>query len=99
MLNRDVESRDVEQGPGLAYKRCQRGCSSMVEQKLPKLTTGVRFPSPAPALVKNIQRFGRQTARMPMQGRCAAAKVIRSNARACSSTAADFTDFFSSGTR
>ena len=25
------------------------GCSSMVEQKLPKLTTRVRFPSPAPA--------------------------------------------------
>ena len=25
-----------------------RGCSSMVEQKLPKLTTRVRFPSPAP---------------------------------------------------
>ena len=27
-----------------------RGCSSMVEQQLPKLTTGVRFPSPAPNL-------------------------------------------------
>ncbi len=27
----------------------RRGCSSMVEQKLPKLTTRVRFPSPAPA--------------------------------------------------
>src|SRR6266536_509110 len=26
-----------------------RGCSSMVEQKLPKLTTRVRFPSPAPS--------------------------------------------------
>src|SRR5947207_6904260 len=25
-----------------------RGCSSMAEQKLPKLTTRVRFPSPAP---------------------------------------------------
>src|SRR5690606_4348727 len=25
------------------------GCSSMVEQKLPKLTTRVRFPSPAPS--------------------------------------------------
>jgi hypothetical protein len=25
-----------------------RGCSSMVEQQLPKLNTGVRFPSPAP---------------------------------------------------
>ncbi len=25
-----------------------RGCSSMAEQKLPKLQTGVRFPSPAP---------------------------------------------------
>src|SRR5438874_3652350 len=30
------------------YNCRQRGCSSMVEQKLPKLTTRVRFPSPAP---------------------------------------------------
>ena len=29
----------------------KRGCSSMAEQKLPKLTTRVRFPSPAPALL------------------------------------------------
>ena len=28
---------------------CFCGCSSMVEQKLPKLTTRVRFPSPAPS--------------------------------------------------
>ena len=28
----------------------KRGCSSMAEQKLPKLTTRVRFPSPAPPL-------------------------------------------------
>ena len=28
-----------------------RGCSSMVEQKPSKLTTGVRFPSPAPILL------------------------------------------------
>ncbi len=27
------------------------GCSSMAEQELPKLKTGVRFSSPAPALV------------------------------------------------
>ena len=31
-----------------ALSRCSRGCSSMAEQKLPKLTTRVRFPSPAP---------------------------------------------------
>src|SRR5215469_10410019 len=39
-------------GVALAYHRRldtpERGCSSMVEQKLPKLTTRVRFPSPAP---------------------------------------------------
>ncbi len=29
-------------------KQAPRGCSSMVEQQLPKLTTRVRFPSPAP---------------------------------------------------
>jgi hypothetical protein len=28
----------------------ERGCSSMAEQKLPKLTTRVRFPSPAPCI-------------------------------------------------
>src|SRR5207302_5350389 len=28
-----------------------RGCSSMAEQKLPKLTTRVRFPSPAPEIL------------------------------------------------
>ena len=31
-----------------AGKSLKCGCSSMVEQKLPKLTTRVRFPSPAP---------------------------------------------------
>src|SRR5216683_1701687 len=33
--------------PG-GYDAAQGGCSSMAEQKLPKLTTRVRFPSPAP---------------------------------------------------
>lgn len=33
----------------------RRGCSSMVEQKLPKLTTRVRFPSPAPAPIPHLQ--------------------------------------------
>jgi hypothetical protein len=33
----------------------RRGCSSMVEQKLPKLTTRVRFPSPAPIFLLQIQ--------------------------------------------
>ncbi len=32
----------------MAVKCASRGCSSMAEQKLPKLTTRVRFPSPAP---------------------------------------------------
>ena len=40
--------------PALSGRRSKRsqgcGCSSMAEQKLPKLTTGVRFPSPAPSL-------------------------------------------------
>ena len=33
----------------LPQKFAGRGCSSMVEQQLPKLNTRVRFPSPAPA--------------------------------------------------
>ena len=32
----------------IVISEIRRGCSSMAEQKLPKLTTGVRFPSPAP---------------------------------------------------
>jgi hypothetical protein len=38
----------LETAGRLPYKKPVRGCSSMVEQKLPKLTTRVRFPSPAP---------------------------------------------------
>jgi hypothetical protein len=32
-----------------------RGCSSMVEQQLPKLNTRVRFPSPAPKHLKALK--------------------------------------------
>lgn len=38
-----------------AHKRC--GCSSMVERQLPKLHTGVRFPSSAPMFPKNNMVF------------------------------------------
>ncbi len=34
-----------------------QGGSSMAEQKLPKLTTGVRFPSPAPICVIYVNNF------------------------------------------
>src|SRR5258708_32680891 len=34
---------------GNIVKSPERGCSSMVERKLPKLKTRVRFPSPAPS--------------------------------------------------
>ena len=44
-----------------SVKYAARGCSSMVEQKLPKLTTRVRFPSPAPvappAFLLPLSRF------------------------------------------
>ena len=33
-----------------------RGCSSMVERQLPKLDTGVRFPSPAPIPLKALEK-------------------------------------------
>ena len=39
----------------------RRGCSSMVEQKLPKLTTRVRFPSPAPAFLARTFSAGRSS--------------------------------------
>lgn len=38
--------------------RGERGCSSMVELQLPKLTARVRFPSPAPARGPGPSRFG-----------------------------------------
>ena len=37
------------------------GCSSMVELQLPKLTTWVRFPSPAPLLCLRFSRHGGPT--------------------------------------
>ncbi len=37
---------------GFSLQSACRGCSSMVEQKLPKLTTRVRFPSPAPTIAR-----------------------------------------------
>ena len=42
--------RSLKQFMKIRVQSCsiECGCSSMVEQKLPKLTTGVRFPSPAP---------------------------------------------------
>ena len=36
--------------------RARCGCSSMVEQKPSKLTTRVRFPSPAPDLKRRNER-------------------------------------------
>src|ERR687898_3616966 len=35
-------------GRSLPFARRTRGCSSMAEHQLPKLTVRVRFPSPAP---------------------------------------------------
>src|SRR5690606_20291316 len=39
---------DFRSGPRSRYSERVRGCSSMVELQLPKLTARVRFPSPAP---------------------------------------------------
>src|SRR5262249_8118069 len=38
------------QAPRRLVPRRARGCSSMAEHQLPKLTVGVRFPSPAPGI-------------------------------------------------
>ena len=45
--------------------RGERGCSSMVELQLPKLTARVRFPSPAPARGPGPSRFGPSLLRGP----------------------------------
>ena len=49
----DTSSQTLKQFVKIRVQSCsiKCGCSSMVEQKLPKLTTGVRFPSPAPVPV------------------------------------------------
>jgi hypothetical protein len=50
-LGRRIERGIVNRSPAggqISAKSLICGCSSMVEQKLPKLTTRVRFPSPAP---------------------------------------------------
>jgi hypothetical protein len=55
-LLREAVMRAATWPPGELDERVecgQRGCSSMVEQKLPKLTTRVRFPSPAPAIARS----------------------------------------------
>ena len=44
----DPVHHSLDANPLFAQIHARRGCSSMAEQKLPKLTTRVRFPSPAP---------------------------------------------------
>ena len=51
-----------------------RGCSSMVEQKLPKLTTRVRFPSPAPVAPHVNARKHRDPRIIPPHGGAAIAR-------------------------
>src|SRR5262249_46312505 len=56
-LSRD-SGPTLQDAADLTYKKqVARGCSSMAEQKLPKLTTRVRFPSPAPAQPILILRY------------------------------------------
>ena len=43
----------------------ERGCSSMVEQKPSKLTTRVRFPSPAPTGYRRVLGYGARRGRGP----------------------------------
>ena len=46
----------------MCYQETGRGRSSMVEHQLPKLKTGVRFPSPAPIFPRQARGgFGRQS--------------------------------------
>ena len=47
-----VGARHLDAASGFRHIRTRCGCSSMVEQKLPKLTTRVRFPSPAPTSIQ-----------------------------------------------
>jgi hypothetical protein len=63
----------------LARDERARGCSSMAEHQLPKLTVRVRFPSPAPPQRPSSQavpapswplRFRRRTPACPLRARC-----------------------------
>lgn len=50
VVEKPLESVSFNKRCGLSVQqRGKCGCSSMVEQELPKLLTWVRFPSPAPA--------------------------------------------------
>ena len=53
-----VAPRRLDGNRRLQQRSNRRGCSSMVEQKLPKLTTRVRFPSPAPATSRPSSLIG-----------------------------------------
>ena len=60
-----TRNRSVGRGFTAGHSKCYhgrgigaRGCSSMAEQKLPKLTTRVRFPSPAPAFARGTRSEG-----------------------------------------
>ena len=45
-------------GSGMTSIQGSRGCSSVVEHQLPKLTVRVRFPSPAPTLRRTLDADG-----------------------------------------
>ena len=66
---------------GFVQRDC--GCSSMVEQKLPKLTTRVRFPSPAPSAnaASPLPPIG-DTVRMPWEVPLDARETVVPPARA-----------------
>ena len=54
--------------PAARYKSRVRGCSSVVEQELPKLQTRVRFPSPAPSAIARKARYGGMSRRNFSEG-------------------------------
>jgi hypothetical protein len=59
------------QQPPSRVKCAVRGCSSMVEQELPKLKTRVRSPSPAPPSTgRHIERQGIPLKLLTSTGRC-----------------------------
>ena len=61
----------------IGNRKSLRGCSSMVERQLPKLHTGVRFPSPADLPMTTRLETPHQQAKVRIQSQTSSIFVVR----------------------
>src|ERR1700689_5265063 len=60
---------NTAQAASIVVRRRSRGCSSMVEHQLPKLTVRVRFSSPAPAMKCRSEAYFRSSTSLDVEHR------------------------------